>query len=505
MARVGTAGPRVERFLARYLRHTKGQWSGQPVVCEPWQQFLLDELFTLDAAGRRRYRSGLVGIPRKNAKSTLCAGVALYMLGPDGEPGPEVYTGGGSADQAGIVFGQVKEFLEANPRLLDWFIPRERTVRLKDAAGFMRRLAADGRLNHGLNPHAVIIDELHAFTTPRQVDNYEALTTAGGARAEPLVLAISTAGDDPDTILGRQYRRLMEHSDAERIGKGREKLRAGLTILREPDNGRIALWWGADPDADIENPAVWRAANPASWISTDYLREQFTSTDVDEASFRKLHLNQFVTSRDAWLPWGTWAGLVSTLEVPDRIAIGVDVGLTADTTAVSWAAPVEDDDGATRIVVRSHVWAARDDVPHDTYVPGGRVDLQLVEEFIRDLARRYSVARLHYDPRFFERSAQLLSGEGMTVAPLNQSSAPMADAYHEWYVDARTDVTAHDGDPVLAAHVDSTAGVQTERGWRVSKLRSNRRIDACVAAVMATYGARRIDDALEPEPWVGIA
>jgi phage terminase large subunit-like protein len=207
----------------------------------------------------------------------------------------------------------------------------------------------------------------------------------------------------------------------------------------------------------------------------------------------------FVNARQIWLPFGTWSGLVSPVDLRKTIAIGVDVGLTSDTTAVAWAAPA--DDSSDRMVIRSHVWSAREDVPHHTFVPGGRVDLELVEDFIRELAGEYNVSRLHYDPRFFERSAQALSKEGMTVAPLNQNSAPMADAYHEFYVDARTGKFAHDGDAVLQSHVESAAGVKTERGWRVSKLKSNRRIDACVASAMALYGARRMAE--DVKPWVG--
>lgn len=481
-------------FFRRYLRHTKGESAGRAVEFEGWQRWLVDELFRLDEDGRRVYTEATIGLPRKNAKSTLCAGLGLYLLGPDREPGAEVYASAGSAEQASIVFGQAKAFIEsdyAEPRLREMFIPRLTVIRSPRNAGFLRRLAADGKMNHGLNPHGVIIDELHAWVTDRQEANYEALVTAQGARTQPLTVIISTAGDDPDTILGRLHKAALEDPRIERVGDSWGECGAGLLVLRAPETKRLFVWWGAGEDADIADPRVWRAANPATWVPIEYLRRQHENPNVPEASFRKLHLNQFVKARSAWLPWGTWAQLVSGLAVPKRVAVGIDVGLTQDTTAVTWAGRA--DDGSERLVLRSRVWSARDDVPHDVFVPGGRVELGLVEDFVRQLGRDHAVDRVHYDPRYFERSAQLLSDEGFTVAPLVQSSAPMADAYQEFYQDARLGRITHDGDPVLAAHVESTAAVQTERGWRVSKLRSNRRIDACVAACMALYGARRID------------
>lgn len=498
-----TQGRRVATFFRRFLRQTKGSFAGQPVQLEDWQRFVVDEAFRVGDDGRRVYTSVTLGIPRKNGKSTLCAGLSLYLLGPDAEPGAEVYTTAGSRDQANIVFEQAVDFILADtavPAIREQFTATKHFIRSAANRGVMRKLAADGKLNHGLNPHGVIIDELHAWVTPRQVDNYEALTTAQGARQQPIVFTITTAGDDPDSILGREYRRAMEDPRTERVGSSWAECNAGMMILRDVENRRLFIWWGAAEEADIDDPRVWRAANPASWITLEYLKLQRNSPNVTETSFRKLHLNQFVKARSAWLPWGTWEQLTSGLTVPSRIAVGVDVGISQDTTAVCWAGVV---DG--RNVVRSHVWSARDDVPHDTFVPGGRVKLSEVERFIvEQLASEHSIDRILFDPRSFERSAERLSDEfDLVVAPLVQSSAPMADAYHEFYVDARTDITAHNGDPVLASHVASTAAVQTERGWKVSKLSSRSRIDACVAAAMALYGARRLED--EPEPWIGWA
>lgn len=476
-----TAGAHFANFAETYCHHTKGRWAGQSLTFEPWQREVFDEILALDERGRRVYQFVLLGLPRKNAKTTKAAALGLYLAGPDGEAGPEVIMAAGSRDQAAMVFDQARAFVETNPELEDWFEPQRFLIRCPSTNGFIRRVAADGRLQHGWNPHGIVIDELHAFDTPRQEELYTAMTTATGAREEPLTVAITTAGFHKDTVLGRLYDRAMNLPGVERRG--------GLTIARDRDTGFLMLWYGAPVEADIDDPAVWADANPASWITKEYLRRQLNSPEMDEGSFRRLHLNQWTKARDAWLPVGCWAGLRSDAEIEDgtEICVGVDVGLKHDSTAVVIAHRLSDG----RVALRAHVWSPVHDAPYHTYAPGGRVDLGVIEDHIKGLAQRYFVREVVFDPRYFERSAQHLSESGLWVAPLEQQSARMADALQGFYVAAREGRITHNGDPVLSSHVEATAAEMTERGWKIKKLKSSMRIDALVAAVMAHSRAAR--------------
>lgn len=448
----------------------------------------MDELFRLDDAGRRVYRMALFGLPRKNGKSTLAAALALYLAGPDGEASPEVVIAAGSRDQAAIVFNQAREFVEASPALSDWYTAQRYLIRCHDTNGIIKRISADGKLQHGLNPHGIVIDELHAFLTEAQTELYTAMVTSTGAREQPLIVIITTAGHDMESILGQLYRRSLELGDVQR--------RPGLTIARDEANKFLFWWHGANKDASIDDDQEWMRANPASWITRDDLRMQLHSPAMDDNSFRRLHLNQWTAARDAWLPAGTWQALVSPAEIPEGalVSVGVDVALYHDNTAVV----VSHIDAAGSEILRSHVWSANPELPADEYC-SDKIDLFAVGDYIRELATRYEVCIVLYDPRFFEAIAQQLADEGLPVAPMHQSSAPMADAYQEFYVAARTGVIRHNGDPILAAHVEGTAAKRTERGWQVSKLRS-KKIDACVAACMALYGARRY--AMAPTSYV---
>ena len=127
----------------------------------------------------------------------------------------------------------------------------------------MRSLVADAALQHGLNPYANIIDELHAHRT---ADLYTALTTGTGAREQPFTLWISTAGVDGPGILAELHESMFD-------GPGELEERGSLLIYRDRVNGVLIWWYGAPRDADIEDPAVWLGANPASWLRDGkYLR-----------------------------------------------------------------------------------------------------------------------------------------------------------------------------------------------------------------------------------------
>lgn len=479
-----TQGDHFADFCRTYLRHTKGRWAGQPVELESFQLNLMREVLRLDPdTGRRVYRTCLVGLPRKSGKSTLAAALGLYMLTADGEAGAEVIIAAGSREQASIVFDQARGFVEGSPLLGD-FCDAQRFVILGPDGGVMKRIAADGRLQHGLNPSAIIADELHAWTTPRQEELYAALTTGSHAREEPLTFIITTAGFDKATVLGRLYDEAVRMDDVERTD--------GLTVARNEAAGFLMWWYGLREDEPADDVGLWEASNPASWITTDVLAQQAASPTLDELAFRRLHLNQWTKARDSWFPAGQWESLKSDEKIPDDadVFVGVDVGLVHDTTAVAVAYRGEDG----RVIVRARVWAARDDAVAHQVLPGGRVDLSIIEEHIRSIAERFRVVELVYDPRFFDRSADMLANEGMTVAPIEQGSRRMLEAYSRFYTAVNEGRVTHDGDKVLAQHVESVQGVMTDKGWKISRPRSQR-IDAAVACVMAHYRAERSDPA----------
>jgi phage terminase large subunit-like protein len=267
-----------------------------------------------------------------------------------------------------------------------------------------------------------------------------------------------------------------------------------LTIARDPAAGFL-MWWYGLADDDEPTPDNVLAANPASWITSAVLEAQRESPTVDEYAFRRLHANQWTSTRNAWLPAGAWEALgTEGYTIPDgsEVVVAVDVGLVHDSTAVAIGCRLPDG----RIALDCRVWAARDDAVAHIILPGGRVDLGVVEDYIESLADRYSVRELVYDPRFFERSASALSAAGFITAPVDQASRRMAEAYATFYTAVQDGRVVHPVDPVLSAHVEATQATMTERGWRIGRQRLQR-IDACVAMCMALWRADRDEQPAE--------
>jgi len=370
--------------------------------------------------------------------------------------------------------------VDFSPELKAHYIAQKIAITCPSARGVIKRVAADGKLQHGLNPHAVVVDELHSFETPKQIELWKALTTAQGFRRDPLVIVITTAGSDiHNSLLGQLYKRAQSSKNVETL--------PGCWIARNHDTGLLVHWYGAETDADFDDMKAWKQANPAAWRTKKRLKEDHDDEFNDEPSKRRLFLNQWTAAKERWLSHERWTEAAAILPEPSGdLYVGIDAAITDDTTAVAWAWRL--DDG--RIGVDARVWSSKDRNPHHVLSPGGVIDMDLVERFVIDLAQRYQVCEVVYDPRYFVRSGQLLSDAGIMTAPIEQNSAPMADAYQGFYDAVMRDGSlVHPADnPILDSHVEAAAGVPTERGWKVSKLKS-RKIDALVAAVIAHYRA----------------
>ena len=162
----------AEVFFDKILVHVKGEWAGQPFTLEPWQrEEIIRPLFGWKRAdGTRRYRMAYIEIPRKNGKSSLAAGIALYLLFADGEPGAEVYSAAADREQAGIVFNLAKEMVETSPLLARRAETYKRSIVAPELLGSYKVLSADAYTKHGLNASGVVVDELHAQPTRDLVD-----------------------------------------------------------------------------------------------------------------------------------------------------------------------------------------------------------------------------------------------------------------------------------------------------------------------------------------------
>jgi len=254
-----------------------------------------------------------------------------------------------------------------------------------------------------------------------------------------------------------------------------------LTISRNHESRTLVYNYSA-PTKDPKDTAAMKLANPASWITEEYLARQAANPELTAEEVLQFHGCVWVAGSQAWISADAWNACIDRdAEIPlgARVSIGVDVGIVHDATAVVMAHERDDDS----VIVEARTWTPK---------PGANVDLAEVEDYLRQLNADYQVAGIFYDPRFFERSAQVLEAEGLMLVTMPQNSATMADAYQPWSAMVGERKIAHagrDDDGGLSSAVLSAAAQMTDRGWKVSKMRQRQRIDALVAGVMAVYGA----------------
>jgi phage terminase large subunit-like protein len=448
-------GARVERFVQTHIKQTKGRWAGQPLGLEPWQRDVLDELFLVDDEGNNVYREALLGLPRKNGKSTLMSAIALYGLLASGEHGAEVYCAAASKDQARIVFQQAKEFVETSPELRKWLTPQRNVIICENNHGVFRVLSSDAPLQHGLNPSMVVIDELWAHKDP---ELYYALTTGQLARLNPLVCSITTAGWDRESIGWQVYERAAALE------------RAGIEAMREARF--FSRWYAAPDDADIEDEEAWMQANPASWIRVEDLRLE--KERLPEFVFRRLHLNQWTQTEEAWITPDEWDACRGKPKWdPERPTFyGIDIGLKRDASAHVWCQWHGDE---------LHTW-------HDIRVPKPGRPITAEENrgiLVRHAKTIPALNEVPYDPYSFRESAEMLEGMGLPMVEYPQNNSLMAPASEAVYELIKEGRLVHDGDELLRKQILDTVVGETERGWRISKKKSLARIDAAVALTMA--------------------
>ena len=185
------------------LQHSKGKWAGKRLELEPWQKFLVTTLYGWIVAedGTRRYRRAYWEVARKNGKSTLAAALALFALVADGEGGPEVYCGATKREQARIIFEESRRMATKSRILQDAVTVHQHSIFVPGTAGRFVPLSADDKHASGHNTHFAIMDELHEHRTD---ELWNVIATSMGSREQPLLLATTTAGEDPKSLCGRE-------------------------------------------------------------------------------------------------------------------------------------------------------------------------------------------------------------------------------------------------------------------------------------------------------------
>ena len=487
------------RFFEQLLHHSKGEWAGQPFNLEPWQrEQIVRPLFGWKREdGLRRYRRAYIEIPRKNGKSTLSAGIALCLLFADEEPGAEVYSAAADRDQAAIVFDEAKAMVEASPELRKRAEIYKRAIVVAGTRGVYRVLSADAYTKHGLNAHGIVFDELHAQPS-REL--WDVLNTSTGARRQPLMVMITTAGFDRESICWEQ------HEYARQVLAG---------IIQ--DEQFFAFIAAADETDDWLSETTWRKANPNLEVSInlDYMRSEARRAELTPAyqnTFRRVHLNQWTQQDTRWLPieaWDRCAGEVNAKQLAGMACYGgLDLASSSDIAALVLAFP-HDADEQEMFYWLPKFWiprenmiarARKDRVPYDAWVrdglmtatEGNVIDYGIIARDIEALGEQFDIKEIAFDRWGAFQISQQLEALGFTMVGFGQGFVSMSQPTKELLRVVLDGKLAHGGHPVLRWMADNVV-VSTDPSGNVkpNKAKSREKIDGIVAGVMALDRAIR--------------
>lgn len=420
----------VQHFLESYIRHGEGRWQGQTLVLLAWQLRLVWRLFGwMRPDGTRRFRSAYIELPKKNGKSSLIAGIVLYMLLCDGEDGAQCYLGGLDRDQAANLFRMIVASVRQDSDLADdlKIVDSRKTIHGPNGA-FVRCLSADAAKADGVSAHLVVYDEAHQY---RNDNLYTVFQGSGTARAQPLQITITTAGDNFTT----QCWKLRELS---------ERVLDGSSVVLQHEG----VIYAADPGDDIHDPRVWLKANPSMGpLSEGYLIDpadfgaelQQALALGQEADFKRRRLGLWQRGAGKFIESDLWdkcalevgaPGALPPLEwVRDKPCyIGVDLSSTLDISSVCLLFGSLD----TTLVAFSYNWTPtrvalkRERLNRGKFgtwmsegwlfgSPGDYIDHRLISKFIVEASKLYNVKLVCVDKW----------GDSVIKADLLEAGVPM--------------------------------------------------------------------------------
>ncbi|HCA53501.1 MAG TPA: terminase [Mycobacterium sp.] len=475
--------------LINGLSHTSGPFAGELFELRKWQEHqIIRPLFTTRKDGLRQYRTCLLMLPRKNGKSEICAALAIYFLLFDGEIGAQVYSAAADREQAALVFNVAAQMIRNDPELLEVceIIDSQKRIVHRKSGSFYRAISAEAYSKHGFNASVVIYDELHA--APSRV-LWDVMSTSQGARLQPLMLAITTAGYDRHSILWELY------AHAKKVEENPSIDPAFLPIIFE-----------APIDADWTSEKVWKAANPAlgDFRSLEEMRtacQRAQSIPAQENTFRRLYLNQWTEQSERWIDLATWdasAGVVDVAELRGRKCFaGLDLSSRTDLTALVLVFP--DEDGGTTVLpyffVPGDNVAARertDRVPyaqwikagHITATPGNVVDQGFIRERINQLGVEFSIQELAFDPWNATKITTELKGDGFEVVELRQGFRSLSEPTKHLGALVASKKLRHGGHPVLRWMASNMVVRQDPNGnLAPDKSKATDKIDGIVALI----------------------
>lgn len=487
----------VRDFAKKYLRLWEGDAAGQPFELLDWQwERVIAPLFGWfrwdEQRGRpvRRFNTAYIEVPKKQGKSPLAALVGCYLLIGDEQPGINVFSTGTTREQAGIVHKHAINMIKSAPELAE---PRCKINRSTNRINYLptdsvyRAISSDAGGAEGHNGHC-IIDEMHAWEGRAFFD---ALKYMGASRAEPVLFAITTAGDDMASVCREQ------HEYGQAVNRGDIQ-----------DTGFLSYICAADADDDPGDEATWRKANPSygkiifrDEMASSYQKAKQSASQL--SAFKRYRLNVWATATNPWLSIDDWLACKDSYTEADLLGqpcyAGLDLSASRDMTALSLVFPQADGFRVLPyfwipekvVAEKSNVVPYKDWIAsgHITVCPGPVMDYEWVEAKVAEVVKRFKVLELCYDSWHATELVQNLDKKHrVTCFEFPQKITNFALPTAEMLAMVKSARFRHNGHPILtwqAGHVSvytdpsgNTRPVKPKQG-------DDRKIDGIVATIMA--------------------
>lgn len=484
------AAERIREFCKKFIRHSTGKWAGKPFELLDWQwEQIVAPLFGwLKLDGKRRFDQAFVTVAKKNGKSTLASAIILYLLVADGELGAQVYCAANDSKQANIVYRECVNMVEASPLLKERLGIYRSTGRItyERKGSFFSRMSADAYSKEGINPHAVIYDELHVATNRIMWDT---LRYSMVAREQPILTVITTAGVDTQGICYEQY------IYAKKILSGE--------IL---DTSFLAVVYESEPDDDIDDPETWRKANPSLGVTIDEAKfksqlEEAKTSPRKMTSFLRYRLNRWVETADRWIDPTKWQTCEGKLPA-DLSLLPMWLGLDlADNSDINALVAVWKDE--KQLFVKPYFWCPEDTVrermlegvhPYHEWVRDGHMlttdgavtDYDEIKNLLVDLAENNALQQVAYDPWQALKIVNELSAEGIPCIKVPQTISHLSEPSKELERLVLGKEITHDGNPVMSWMIANVSITQdANENIRPNKKKSGEKIDGVAALVTA--------------------
>ena len=475
------------------LPHVKGEWAQRKelIVLEPWQKFKFLNIFgwKRKSTKLRRYLEVYAEVPRKNGKSIDAAGVGLYMCALDGEYGAEVYCGATTEKQANEVFMPAKRMLSRDPELAEFLnleYMKKSIFRISDGSLFQPVI---GRPPDGPSPACGIVDEYHEHQHDQV---YKTFQTGMGARSQPLLYVITTAGDN----LGGPCHQKREEAI---------QILQGVLTDSHADSTFVSIYTIDDdaPEDFWKTEDALKMANPNYGVSlsADWLlkqQQQAIRSAKDQGFFKTKHLNLWVNQTEPFVNYEDWKACADPdLKIEDYLmhpcVMGIDLSSRIDFTASCKTFYEDDGDGKRHYYLFPEFWLpeeASKDYPawrdYINFTEGNEIDTAAVKKKLKSDLDNYMIDEITFDPWKSAGFEQELVDHGAEITKFPQTIGQYTMPMNEFEAAIISGRLHHNDNPVMNWMLTNLhAKRDTNGNCKPRKEDQKKKIDGMIAAIMA--------------------